>query len=139
MLPDAVQQLKTNGQSIAIRIEPEHLGPARLHLTLQNDFLTARVTVDTVQARMVVESALDQLSDQLHRAGIKISSIEVSVSGEGARNQWFQHQADWRRFANRQGSLHDDDLLSTSETELQISTPVGVRTASSGHSINLLA
>jgi hypothetical protein len=98
VVPEHVaSQLKPNGQSIMIRVEPDHLGPARLNLTLRGNVLTARVTVETPLAQAAVESSVDQLVDQLARAGIKVNQVQVAVDGGGLRNQFFDRQSIWPR------------------------------------------
>ena len=80
-----------------IKLEPEFLGPARLHLTMRQETLTARVMVDTPQAKAAVESSLSQLTDQLTKVGIKVDYIDVGVRGGGAQNQFFHNQSNWFR------------------------------------------
>ena len=88
---------KLTGRTLTIKIEPEYLGPARLHLTMRQDTLSARLTVDSPQAKAAVESSLTQLTDQLSKAGIKVDYIDVGVRGGGAENQSFHRQSDWFR------------------------------------------
>ncbi len=95
-LPDMIAKPSLPGnQSIMIKIEPEQLGPARLHLTMRNDALTARVVVDNSLAKVAVEHSLDQLSNQLARAGVQVDRIEVALSGENAGQQQFDRQSEW--------------------------------------------
>jgi hypothetical protein len=95
-LPDLIQKpLSSSGQTIIIRIEPDHLGPARLNLTFRDQMLTARVIVDTPMAKMAVEGSLQQLTDQLSRAGIELDKIEVMLSGGDAREQFFDRRPAW--------------------------------------------
>ncbi len=90
-LPDDIRTaLKPDGRALTIMIDPEHLGPARVRLAMREGALTARVTVDTPQARTVVEQSLDQLTAQLQRAGIKVDLIEVNVAGDQPRHQFFE-------------------------------------------------
>lgn len=85
------------GRTLMIKIEPEYLGPARLHLTMRQDALSARLTVDSPQAKAAVESSLNQLTDQLAKVGIRVDYIEVGVRGGGAQNQFFDRHSDWFR------------------------------------------
>ncbi len=109
-LPDnAAQILRPNGESILLRIEPDHLGPARLHLTMRGQMLSARVVVETVQAGAAVEGSLDQLTEQLLRAGISVDHIEVMVDGGEQGNQFFDRNPVWHR-ARYPGRLNDKTL-----------------------------
>ena len=88
------------GRSLMIKLEPEYLGSARLHLTMRQDTLSARLMVETPQAKAAVESSLSQLTDQLARVGIKVDYIDVGVRGGGAQNQFFHKQSNWFRAQN---------------------------------------
>lgn len=135
-LPQEMPQLKSDGQTIMLRIEPEHLGPAKLQLTLRNDSLSARVTVDSVQAKAAVESSLDQLNDQLSRAGLKVNYIEVGVRGGGANNQFFQRQSDWFRSQQPRVAKISNDLLAEAAKIIPATMPVSYIGA---RSVNLYA
>jgi flagellar hook-length control protein FliK len=110
-LPDNLTtQLRPNGQSIMIRIEPDHLGPARLNLSLNHHGLTARVSVDSVAAKTVVEHSLDQLTEQLSRAGIHVDRIEVSLTGGDARERFFERRPLWINQQNGNRPFEDDEF-----------------------------
>jgi hypothetical protein len=94
---NAAGQLRPGGGSVAIRIEPEHLGPMRLRLSVQGQTLTGHLIVESVQARQLLEASLDQLLDQLARAGIEVDKLDVGLSGEDTRDLWFAHQSNRRR------------------------------------------
>ncbi|HUV31655.1 MAG TPA: flagellar hook-length control protein FliK [Acidobacteriota bacterium] len=97
-LPDDIGRvLSPDRHSVTIRIEPDHLGTARLHLALRGDSLNARVIVESFQAQAAVEGSLDQLREHLGRAGIKVDHIEVSVAGDGMRNQFSDRRTGWHR------------------------------------------
>lgn len=131
--------MKSNGKSVTLRIEPDHLGPARISLTMVNNTLTARVTVQTMQARTVIEHSLDQLSDQLNRAGIKVESINVNVAGGNAQEQLPDRRPVWNR-----SSKHQTQTLRNEEEIQQVasvapSQMIGRTTYTVGESLNLLA
>lgn len=97
-LPDKIDQaLVPNGKSLSLQIHPEHLGPARLSLHWGADGLTARVTVDSPLAQSAIERSLDRLQEQLVRAGVKVDSLEVALSGGHTRGQFFHQQPQWQR------------------------------------------
>jgi hypothetical protein len=123
-LPDNLAQaVKSRSQSVMIKIEPEHLGPARLNLSVHNDVLTARLTVDTSQAKAAVEGSLDRLTEQLSRAGIRINHIEVSLRGGDSQNQFAGRQPDWYRPQRFNLRFTDESFLSTVVTP---ATPIPV-------------
>jgi hypothetical protein len=106
-LPDTItKSFFSQGQTIMIRIEPEHLGPARLNLTVHDQMLTARVTVDTPTAKLTVEGSLQQLTDQLSKSGIQVDRIDVVLSDNGAAYQFHDHRPLWSQ-ARRMRHLKD--------------------------------
>lgn len=109
-LPDNLQaKLQPNGQSISIKIEPEHLGPARLSLTINHDKLRARVIVETAEVKALVERSLDRLVQQLTKAGIEIDKIEVALDGRQAGEELFDRRRQWHR-PTRPGNPDPDTL-----------------------------
>ncbi len=123
-LPQEMPQVKVDGQTVLLKIEPEHLGPAKLQLSIKNDSLSARVTVDSVHAKAAVESSLDQLNDQLARAGVKVNYIEVNVRGGGAENQFFHRQSEWFRSHQPRVARMADELMSEISMIVPPSAPV---------------
>ncbi len=135
-LPDTISKpFAANGHSIMIKIEPEHLGPARLNLSVRDQMLTARVTVDTPAAKMAVERSLDQLTEQLSRSGIDVDKIDVMLGDRGAREQFMERRPQWS---------HTQDNRKDQEIEPSNISPVMTATMLSrqyvGHSgVNVLA
>ena len=113
------------GRTLMIKLEPEYLGSARLHLTMRQDTLSARVMVETPQAKAAVEGSLSQLTDQLTKAGIKIDYIDVWVRGGGAQNQFFHKQTNWFRTQNSRVTLSRDvEAISPDLSKATISRPM---------------
>ena len=120
-LPESIQKpFHSGGQTIMIRIEPEHLGPARLNLAVRDQMLTARVVVETPIAKLAVENSLRQLTDQLSRGGIEVDRIEVSLSGDSAREQFFDRRPLW----SHARTLHRFEDKMELGAELAESTPI---------------
>jgi flagellar hook-length control protein FliK len=60
--------------------------------------LTATLTVDSSDAKSVIEGSLDKLTQQLHKADVKVDRIEVNLAGEEPQQQsWFDRRPDWTR------------------------------------------
>ncbi len=116
-LPDlSAKSMLETGRSVTIKIEPDYLGPARLHLSINNDALTARVTVDSTQAKAAIEGSLDRLTDQLNKAGVTVNRIEVSLSNNGAGQQSADHQANWYRPTRLPFMGLNESMVLTSQT-----------------------
>jgi flagellar hook-length control protein FliK len=108
-LPDTIHKpFAASGQTIMIKIEPDHLGPARLNLSVRDQMLTARVTVDTPAAKMAVERSLGQLTEQLSRAGIDVDRIDVMLDNSGGREQFFDRRPLWSQSRNQRNVTEAD-------------------------------
>jgi hypothetical protein len=137
-LPDTITKpFFSQGQTIMIRIEPEHLGPARLNLTVHDQMLTARVTVDTPTAKLTVESSLNQLTDQLTKAGIQVDRIDVVLSDNGAAYQFHDQRPLWSQ-ARRMRHIKDNNE-SNSDISTAPITMLPPRQYLGMQSVNLLA
>jgi flagellar hook-length control protein FliK len=123
-LPEQFQaQLKTQSQTLMLKIEPASLGPAKLNLVMRQDGLTARVTVETPMAKAAVEGSLDQLTQQLSRAGVQVHRIEVALDGGGMRNQFFDRRPEWSYQQGRTSSRYASESESEQVTSSTVLTP----------------
>ena len=138
-LPDQIQKpFAVNGQSLMLKIEPEQLGPARLHLHLHDNTLTARVTVDTPLARTAVEKSLDQLTDQLSKVGIDVDRIEVNLSDNQAQQQFLDRRPAWT-YKQSRPKFDPNELLSSETVEPTGLNQVYNRQYVGAEGVNLLA
>ncbi len=138
-LPDNLQaKLQPNGQSIFIKIDPEHLGPARLSLTISHDKLRARVTVETVEVKALVERSLERLVQQLTKAGIEIDKIEVALDGRQAGEEMFDRRRQWRRPTRPAGPDPDTPAELTPTNTIPVAGPISSSYVGSG-GVNVLA
>ena len=116
--------LHTGGtKSVTLQLNPEHLGTARVHLTVQDDMVSARVVVNSHHAKAVVEGSLNDLLQQFERANIRIEQIQVTVSGEWQnsehnRRQFFQAPRPASRFIK-----DDDESESITDTVAKLFAP----------------
>ena len=139
-LPDNIKTaLKPNGQTVTLRIEPEHLGPAKLSLTMYGDKLRARVVVHDIPAKVAVEASLHRLVEQLSRANIEVDHIEVTVGGESARDGVFERHPQWRYFTNRFGKFNLDNTFGSSEQAAAVASAPQPLTYVGADGVNLLA
>lgn len=85
-------------QTLQLRLEPEHLGPASLRLELQNEVVSAKLIVETIEAKQTVERSLETLTQQLNQAGLKVEQLEVTL--RNSAHDFFQYrQPQWNRQA----------------------------------------
>ncbi|UCC43425.1 MAG: flagellar hook-length control protein FliK [Candidatus Zixiibacteriota bacterium] len=139
ILPDRFQQsFRPHNQTIMIKVEPEHLGPARLNLCMRGDALVARVVVDSVQAKAAVESSLHQLNDQLSRAGIKVDHLEVTVGGGEERLPFYERRPHFSSRLRSRGAAITRDSANETEQLMSMATPSSVGEISR-YGVNLYA
>ncbi len=139
-LPDNVKSiLRPNGYAITLRIEPEHLGPAKLSLTMINDKLQARVIVNDPMAKAAVEASLYRLVDQLSKANIEVDHVEVTISGESTRDGFFERRPRWHRYSGRAGRLSPADALSPGQQVAALGSVPGPALYVGADGVNLLA
>ncbi|MDH4155891.1 MAG: flagellar hook-length control protein FliK, partial [candidate division Zixibacteria bacterium] len=138
-LPETFQAAsRPHSQSIMLKIEPEHLGPARLNLLMRHDTLVARVVVDSVQAKMLIERNLDTLVEQLARADINLEKIEVEVGGSGAESGQFERRMLWSQ-RNRAAILMRGNETDAESAIITPSIYQAPRTYVGESGVNLLA
>lgn len=128
---------RSGRQSITIRIEPEHLGPAKLTLTEKNGSLQARLIVNSPEAKTLIESSLDRLSRQLQQANVNVDSIEVTVSADSDQRQLFHERPEWTGRAMRPGRIHNEEEVELDGREAIM--PSTMRNGAVAGGINLLA
>jgi len=138
-LPDNLNQaLKPNGQSIMIRVEPDHLGPAQIKLTIEDDKLKAEIKVHSATAKTTLENSVDKLIQQLSKADIKVDYIEITADSDNSENELYQRQQFWNKGSKNSQLRAENNSLK--ENNINI-TPVlnRLNTISVGSGVNLLA
>ncbi len=140
VLPEDLKSaLKPSGREITLKIEPEHLGPAKLSLSLHDDGISARLVVNNTNAKSTLEGSLDKLMTQLEKADIKVQQIQVTVSGEAPQHQMFERRPDWTR-NNRFGRNRIKDENTIEENIMQVTHSPAARGGYVGSGrVNLLA
>lgn len=84
-----IQQGRTE---IHLRLEPPELGTVRIHLSVSDDKITARIVVHEEVARQMIEGQMQHLRQRLEEAGIALGQFSVAHDGSGSRERP-RHQA----------------------------------------------
>lgn len=83
-----------NGQSeMQIQLKPEFLGKVNLQVTIEDGRITARIGVENLQVKELVEANLKQLQQNLDSQGIKVSDLVVDLSANRNFHSFNRHQA----------------------------------------------
>lgn len=79
-------------QRVAIRLDPPELGQVTLRLEMRHGVVNATLRTETVEARQVLLTGLDQLRQNLEVRGIHLEQFDVDLSGgglaEGQEQAW---------------------------------------------------
>ena len=76
------------GQSeMQIQLKPDFLGKVNLQVTVENGSVTARIGVENMQVKELVEANLKQLQQNLDNQGIKVGNLVVDLTA----NRQFHH------------------------------------------------
>jgi flagellar hook-length control protein FliK len=69
-----------------LRLEPPELGAIRVHLSANDQGISARLVVHEEVAKQLIESQLESLRQRLTNAGISLGSFDVSHGGPGSQD-----------------------------------------------------
>ncbi len=107
--------------SLEIQLTPEHLGKVNLTVTEQNGMMKATFVTENEIAKEAIESNLVQFKEMLQEQGIKVESIEVTVSDFtfDKNNQAGQSEQEEKK-KNRQHMIFDDDTENTTQDSLAL-------------------
>ena len=88
-IANAARLTRAGGTSeISLRLQPEELGLMRVRLSVDNQHvLSARIQVETHEARSIIESSLHQLKESLAQQGLKVEKLNVDVRQDQDQNQ----------------------------------------------------
>ncbi len=68
---------------LSIELRPAELGTVRLHVTLDDGVVSVRLHADDPASRQLLAGSLDDLRQQLSRAGIRTGALDVSTADPG--------------------------------------------------------
>jgi len=83
-----------------VSLKPEWLGTVKVQLSMVDDQLSAKLSVESNSARHAVESNLPGLREVLSQHGIKVDSFSVDIADNGQED---------RQFAQRENSSKNSD------------------------------
>ncbi|MFC1614493.1 flagellar hook-length control protein FliK, partial [Gemmatimonadota bacterium] len=79
---------------ISMKLEPDHLGQMKVRLSInENQFVSARIQVESHEARSLIENSIHRLRDSLAEHGLKIEKFSVDVRQEQNPQQQGQQSA----------------------------------------------
>jgi flagellar hook-length control protein FliK len=132
--------IKPEQTSMEIQLNPESLGKINLSVIAKDGIMTAHFTAQNELAKEAIESQIQVLKDNLNNQGLKVESIEVTVSdfsfeqsnqaaGEDGKGQQ-------GRSKNRTISLEEANGYAETKDETE---DIGLVSSQSGNSIDYTA
>ena len=94
--------------------------------------------VDSPLAKMAVENSLEQLTDQLSKAGVELDKIEVMLSDSHARHQFFDRRPAWS-LDSQANNRNNDELNETDPGDSHVTAPLIDSQYLGTRGVNLLA
>ncbi|MCG9554147.1 flagellar hook-length control protein FliK [Vibrio sp. Isolate31] len=114
--------MSKNLKNLDIRLDPPELGQMKIRMTMNNDVANVHFTVNSQQARDVIEQTLPRLREMLAQQGMQLadSSVQQQSSGKGQdRYNSGEQQSGSNRTNDTQG---DENLDSGSNLELNVAS-----------------
>ncbi|CAH6916959.1 Flagellar hook-length control protein fliK [Vibrio chagasii] len=114
--------MSKNLKNLDIRLDPPELGQMKIRMTMNNDVANVHFTVNSQQARDVIEQTLPRLREMLAQQGMQLadSSVQQQSSGQGQdRYNSGEQQSGSNRTNDTQG---DENLDSGSNLELNVAS-----------------
>jgi hypothetical protein len=95
----AVVSLRNGRTQVEVQLRPPTLGTVRMQLVVERRQVSAKLSVDNLLVREVVERHLWQLRSVLRQEGFHLDRFEVSVRSETGAESWASAQAGGRTAA----------------------------------------
>lgn len=110
-----VWMARNNVQEAQLSVNPPHLGPIEITLSLKDDAATARFFSPHAEVREILEQALPRLREMLAGAGVQLGQSDVGAQSQQAFQQFSgrHHGAGsgQARFSEEHPSLHGLDAV----------------------------
>ncbi len=69
-----------------IRLQPESLGSVRINLVTENSNVCAKIVVDNLTTKQIIQSNLPQLKESLSQQGLNLEKLDISLGGESSNS-----------------------------------------------------
>ncbi len=92
------------GKQVNLRLSPEHLGRLQIKLTGEGSSVTAKVIVDSVAVKNLLESDSGKLKELFSQQGLNMEEYTVEVRGQSVGADDSRSAELWERHGNKGGS-----------------------------------
>jgi len=114
-------------QSAELKMNPAHLGPVEVRISVQNDLTTIHFTAQNSAVREALDSAMPRLREMLGDNGVNLADVDVSDQSFAQQKQASEQDRetmDGHKAAadGREDSLELQDSSDTAEGEMMLSS-----------------
>ncbi|MDF2472610.1 MAG: flagellar hook-length control protein [Anaerocolumna sp.] len=109
--------------SMELQLNPENLGKINLSVVSKNGVMTAQFTTQNAMTKEALESQMQVLKDNLNNQGLKVESIEVTVSNfdfSQSSNQAFANEGQQSHSKGRTFNPYEEELESNQPEEINL-------------------
>ncbi len=116
-------------QSAELKMNPAHLGPVEVKISVQNDQTTIHFTAQNGAVREALDSAMPRLREMLGDNGVNLADVDVSDQSFAQQQQASEQEREALDGENssgdgRENGLESRDMNETEEGELMLSSRV---------------
>ena len=77
----AIQVTRATGQGMQLQLNPSHLGPLSVNVSVHDGVLSARIEAQSPATQQILVDNLSQLKDSLTQQGVTFDRIDVHLAG----------------------------------------------------------
>ncbi len=112
-MSEQVSMMLRNGQQVAeIRLNPAHLGPMEIRLTVNDDQASVNFIAQHAPVRDAIDQALPRLRDMLEQQGLNLADVDVATHSDTQQQQAEEYSAqgsdDGEVVTDKQGETQGD-------------------------------
>jgi flagellar hook-length control protein FliK len=117
---------KNGSHQISLTLNPEKLGEVKLTIQVDGNVVSAKINVENLQVKNIIEQNLQQLKEALDKQNLSAGSLDVNVGENEARDlQEKLHNAKIR--AQNKTGFNGEEGVITDESQFELGVDTGRR------------
>ncbi|MCL1946014.1 MAG: flagellar hook-length control protein FliK [Chitinivibrionia bacterium] len=117
---------KNGSHQISLTLNPEKLGEVKLTIQVDGNVVSAKINVENLQVKNIIEQNLQQLKEALDKQNLSAGSLDVNVGENEARDlQEKLHNAKIR--AQNKTGFNGEEGVMTDESQFELGVDTGRR------------
>jgi flagellar hook-length control protein FliK len=106
----AFQRMGVDGGQVRLRMHPDDLGSVQLDMQISGRKVSATVTADNEEARLLLQGSLPELRQRLESQGLTVERLEVEKRAEEENRGFSNRDSSHQQSGYEQSSGRRDDL-----------------------------